>query len=414
MTDKEKKRKLFQFKVLATGLFLLMAAVFISTTVIQKHNDSHWIGYVRAFSEAAMVGALADWFAVTALFHYPLGLRIPHTNLIANSKQRIGDNLGSFVVDNFLSAQNIRPYIEKVKVSGFVSEWLMKESNQKVLIGEVSSLIKSALTQFENEAEVKFISGKIKEMSAEINMSKIISSGLFYLLEKNEQEKIITFTAKKIKTYVLHHEEIIQEKVSENSYSLVPKFIDKKIANKIISALYDYFSEIENDVQHPLRQEITNAAWSFCEELKTTPKYEPQLQKIKDSFLQEKRIDEYSHDIWNSIKQTLERELDAENSTLKKYVKKNISQYAQDLNADEELQSKIDRWIRYNAYRMILKNSGKAAELISSTVGNWEEKELSRKLELEVGKDLQFIRVNGTLVGGLVGLIIYTIAHFLV
>lgn len=113
MTESQKRKQLFKYKALATGLFLLMACIFITTTVLQKQYTSHWIGYIHAFSEAAMVGALADWFAVTALFHYPMGIKIPHTNLIENSKQKIGDNLGNFVVENFASAENIRPYIEK-------------------------------------------------------------------------------------------------------------------------------------------------------------------------------------------------------------------------------------------------------------------------------------------------------------
>lgn len=126
MNDEAKRKQLRKYKLFATGLFILMAAIFITTTILQKSYSSHWIGYVRAFSEAAMVGALADWFAVTALFRHPLGLPIPHTNLIENSKQKLGDNLGSFVVSNFLSPQNIRPYIQKLKISNFVGEWLGK------------------------------------------------------------------------------------------------------------------------------------------------------------------------------------------------------------------------------------------------------------------------------------------------
>ena len=127
MNDELKKKQLRNHKLLATGLFLLMAVIFITTTILEKRNPALWIGYIRAFSEAAMVGALADWFAVTALFHHPLGLKIPHTNLIEKKKAKIGDNLGSFVVSNFLSPQNIRPYILKIKVSNFVGEWLLRK-----------------------------------------------------------------------------------------------------------------------------------------------------------------------------------------------------------------------------------------------------------------------------------------------
>lgn len=141
MNDEIKKKQLRKYKAFATGLFILMAVIFVVMTILQKNNDSHWIGYVRAFSEAAMVGALADWFAVTALFHYPLGLKIPHTNLIQNSKERIGDNLGNFVVGNFLSPPNIRPYILKLKISVFVGEWLSKNKNQELFDTESFSLL---------------------------------------------------------------------------------------------------------------------------------------------------------------------------------------------------------------------------------------------------------------------------------
>ena len=135
MNDELKRKQLRNHKMLATGLFVLMACVFLSSTYFQKYQIScHWIGYVKAFSEAAMVGALADWFAVTALFHHPLGLKIPHTNLIENSKEKIGDNLGNFVVSNFLSPKNIRPYIQNLKVSHFIGEWLQKEKNIIILV----------------------------------------------------------------------------------------------------------------------------------------------------------------------------------------------------------------------------------------------------------------------------------------
>lgn len=414
MTETEKQKKLFQYKALATGLFILMAVIFVATTYLGQSTSSHWVGYVRAFSEAAMVGALADWFAVTALFHYPLGLRIPHTNLIANSKQRIGDNLGSFVVENFLAPDSIRPYIEKLKLSGFLSEWLLKNKNQEALIEEFTQLIKSALSQIKDADMVLFISEKTKEMTQNLEMSKIASGSLIYLIEKGEHEKIISFLSKKIRTYILAHNEVIQDKVSANSYSLVPKFIDKKIADKITASLVEYFSDVENNAHHPLREEISKGIYNFTEELKTSKIWEDKLQDIKDSFLSEHRLNDYAKDIWRAVKLTLLEEIALQDSKLKRYVKQNITRYAQDLNHNAELQHKIDQWIRYNAYRITLKNADKAGELISNTVGNWKEEELSKKLELEVGKDLQFIRINGTLVGGLVGLIIYTIAHFLI
>lgn len=413
MNDVQKKQQLRQYKTLATGLFILMMMTFIAMTILQKQSQSHWIGYIRAFSEAAMVGALADWFAVTALFNYPLGLKIPHTNLIENSKEKIGDNLGNFLVDNFLSPENIRPYIQKLKVSVYVGDWLSKERNQDVLINELSSIIKDIVNKLDDDAAVKFISGKAEEMTDSIKLNSIIGNGIEYLLSKNDHQKIITNLSAQVKGYILENQQMISERVGKESFFLIPKSIDNKIAEKITKGLSDYFLEVEQNANHPLRSEITNKILDFSKELKDDSKWKTEFESIKSDFLQSDKIKQYSSDIWQSLKSSLIKELSEEDSTLKSYVKKNIDEFVANLQNDEQFQNRIDGWVRLTAYKYILKNTQNFGELISTTVGNWEGKELSRKLELEVGKDLQFIRINGTIVGGLVGLLIYTIANFI-
>ena len=414
MNDELKRKQLRKYKAFATGLFVLMTVIFIITTILQKNDNSHWIGYIRAFSEAAMVGALADWFAVTALFNYPLGLKIPHTNLIENSKERIGDNLGNFVVSNFLSPQNIRPYIQKLKVSHFVGDWLSKERNQDKLVNEVSNIVLDILNKLDDSAVVNFIGKKAKEMSDDLKINQIVGNGIEYVLNKNDHQRLITNLSKQIKEYVLNNQEMVNERVKKESYFLVPKFVDDAIAEKITSGLSKYFDEVENDENHSLRNEITKKLYSFSQEVQTEQKWEDEFRGIKNDFLKEEKLHQYSKDIWNSIKKSLSKELEEEQSALKNYLKKNLSELSQNLQTDEKFQHKIDHWVRVTAYKYILKNTHQFGDLISSTVGNWQGKELSEKLELEVGKDLQFIRVNGTLVGGLVGLIIYTVANFFI
>lgn len=413
MTDSEKKRQLFLYKSFATGLFVLMAALFVTMTLLQKQHSSHWLGYIRAFAEAAMVGALADWFAVTALFNYPLGLKIPHTNLIVNSKEKIGDNLGNFVVENFLSPETIRPYIQKLKVSNIAAEWLNVEKNQHNLVNEVSIILLNILNKLEDETVINFISRKAKEMVGDFKIQKLIGNGLEYLIEKNDHQKLITALSSQIKNYVLQHQNLVKERVKKESFSLIPKFVDDALANKITTGLSDYFREVEENENHPLRQEITRKILDFSIDIQENEKWEEDFKDIKSSFLDEEKIKIYAKDVWLNIKQNLLTELSQNDSALKNYVGKNVQEFALNLKSDAALQQKIDGWIRLTAYKYILKNTHQFGELISSTVGNWQGKELSEKLELEVGKDLQFIRLNGTLVGGLVGLIIYTIAHFL-
>ena len=412
MNDEAKRKQLRKYKAFATGLFVLMAAIFIGTTLLQKTTDSHWIGYVRAFSEAAMVGALADWFAVTALFRHPLGLPIPHTNLIENSKQQLGDNLGGFVVDNFLSPQNIRPYIQKLKISGFVGEWLGKEKNQTVLIRNLSDLVLDILNKLDDHAVSLFISKKVSEMTEDIKLNKIVGNGISYILEKNDHQRMVTSLSSQIKNYIIENNEMIKDRVKKGSYTFIPSFVENKIADKITDGLSDFFGEIEEDPHHEIRTLITQKISEFSTDLKEDPKWENEFKNIKNDLLQNDKLNEYSNDIWISIKNTLKNELQQDESSLKNYLSKNLNEFSENLKTDEKFQKKIDDWVRVTAYKYILKNTHQFGNLISSTVGNWQGKELSEKLELEVGKDLQFIRVNGTIVGGLVGLIIYTIAHF--
>lgn len=413
VNDKAKAAQLRKHKTLATGLFLLMVVVYVLMTYLSKSNPAHWIGYIKAFSEAAMVGALADWFAVTALFHHPLGIPIPHTNLIEKSKKSIGDNLGNFVVSNFLTAQNIRPYILKLSVSSFVADWLGSEKNKKLVIEEVTKLLKDILRKLDDETITKFIASKGVALIDEVKLNKVVASALQYFVSRNEHQSLITNLAGKIKEYISQNQMMVQDRVKEESYFFVPKFIDNKLASKITNGLIKYFEEIELDHNHKIRAEISTQLAQFVEDMRTLPKWEQELNKLKQGLLSEENIAKYATDIWQSLKTTLTDELSNPESGLVKYFTKTIDDMALSLKEDVVLQERIDKWIRLTLYKYILRNKDNVGMLISNTVGNWQGRELSQKLELEVGKDLQFIRINGTLVGGLVGLLIYAITHLL-
>ncbi len=407
MDDTNKAKQLRNHKLMATGLFIAMMVVYIFTTWLARGNPAIWIGYVRAFSEAAMVGALADWFAVTALFHHPFGIPIPHTNLIEQSKKSIGDNLGNFVVSNFLTPATIRPYIQKIEVSGFVAVWLDKAGNREALIREATYLLKDIIGRLDDATITSFIEEKGKSMIRSIELNKVAAKTLTYLLERGEHEKLVTLLAGKIKEYIRNNESLVQEKVKAESYFFIPNFVDKKLAGKITTGLFTYFEEIELDGQHRLRGEITAQLHQFIADLQIQPRWKEQLDELKEGLLGADTVHQYAVSIWRSLKATLLKELSATDSTLKKQFEKLLQEMAANLNANPALRTKIDSWLRFNAYKYILRNTQQVGNLISNTIGNWEGKELSRKLELEVGKDLQFIRINGTIVGGMVGALIH-------
>jgi uncharacterized membrane-anchored protein YjiN (DUF445 family) len=201
--------------------------------------------------------------------------------------------------------------------------------------------------------------------------------------------------------------------VQAESYFFIPKFVDNKLASKITTGLASYFGDIELDTNHRIRAEITAQLYSFAEQLKKEPKWEEEFRGLRNGLLSQEKLEEYAAAAWQSLKGTLQHELSQEQSSLSRYFTKTLDEFAHNLKNDAVLQQRIDGWIHVNAYKYILRNTTQVATLISNTVGNWQGRELSRKLELEVGKDLQFIRINGTLVGGLVGLLIYSITEWI-
>lgn len=413
MTTPNKEKQLKKHKIWATGLFLLMTVIFISCSISQKYYTEPWIGYVRAFSEAAMVGALADWFAVTALFHHPLGLKIPHTNLIQNKKEQIGNNLGNFIVENFLSPTSIRPYILQLKIAEKSSIWLSKEDNQNMIFSGLSQFIQEILHKIDDTAIELWIQSQISNLVSELKFNEIAGNSLSFAIEKNYHQELISNLTKQIIAYISQNKKMVREKVAKESFALIPKFIDDAIADKITEGIIVYFQEVNKDEKHGIREEISQKLRDFSENLKENPHWEKELTFLKEKLIQGKSIQEYTQNVWLSVKTSLINELNNKESVLKKYFHQNILQWSQKLLNDQTLQNNIDRKLRITVYKYVLKNAHKLGELISTTIERWEGKALSDKLELEVGKDLQFIRINGTLVGGLVGLLIHTIVQML-
>lgn len=408
-----KQQQLRKHKTLATGLFLLMLVTYISCVYAIRHYSFSWIYYVKAFSEAAMVGALADWFAVTALFHYPLGIRIPHTNLIENRKNSIGDNLGGFVVSNFLNADTLRPYLERLQVSSFAASWLKKEKNITLLTDELIWLFRDILVKADDATMNRFIARKAKDLLTDMKLNELLAGGMELIVERGDDQRILNYLLAKLKIFISENETLVRDKVKEESYFLIPEFVDNLIASKIVQGTVKYLSEIENNKEHRVRNDLRKQIQSLIASVKDDPKWNQELQEIRNSFLNPDRLQNYTAALWKSLQRSLIEDMASDDSAIKNYIKKIVQDFSTNLQSDEGMKEKIDHWVRWNAYRIILKNTGKAGDLISGTIGNWEGRELSNKLELEVGKDLQYIRINGTLVGGLVGLVIYILTKWL-
>ena len=412
MTEHDKKRNLAKHKSIATALFVVMAFIYGLMVYLSTTTNLKWIGYVEAFSEAAMVGALADWFAVTALFKYPLGLKIPHTNLIERSKNAIGDNLGSFVTENFLTPANIRPYIEKLDVVKFVADWLNKKDNQIVLQEEVSNFIQKIIKDLNDDEVVDFLTDKGDEILKQFDLQDLLSTSITYIIEKEKHSEILDAILPKAKTYIKESNVLIEDKINEK-HPLISFFAGKKISKGVVEGVISFIEEIENDPYHPIRKNIQENLLHTAERIKEDIYWKEKLNDMRDEFITRERLHDYALDFWLNLKLNITTNFNQKDSVFQNYLEKNIQKLAENLTGNQELIQKINGWIRHFIYRMILRNVTEVEGLISRTVGNWEGKELSDKLELEVGKDLQYIRINGTLVGGIVGLIIYTLTQLL-
>ncbi|XZF12614.1 DUF445 domain-containing protein [Chitinophagaceae bacterium MMS25-I14] len=406
-----KLKKLRQFKMLALLLLLLMAIIYaISTAFISVYQ---WLGYVRAFSEAAMVGALADWFAVTALFHYPLGIPIPHTNLIENSKHSIGGNLGNFVVQNFITPDVIRPKLEQFSIAGKLAEWLQKDSNQELLVDEIVILLEDIVDRTDKSQLAAVIKQQSGVLAAQLNMPAMLAGILDYIAEGKKYEPILDAALSRFKQWVVENEELVREAVKKESSALIPGFVDNIIARKISGGLIHLISDVRQDPEHHIRKELEAQFISLIDRVRTDEHVKGQLDDIKQKFLSDSTLSNLSEMLTDKILDIIRNDLKQPESGIHQYIKKTISDIALQLVRDGEKGKRLDQWIRFHAFRLIMKNRVQAGVLISNTVGNWNGADLSRKLELEVGKDLQFIRINGTIVGGLVGLLIYIITQLL-
>jgi len=412
MTEQQKIQNLKKHKAIATGLFFLMALVYFLMVYLSTQFSVSWIGYVEAFAEAAMVGALADWFAVTALFRYPLGLKIPHTNLIENSKNAIGDNLGQFVTGNFLTPETIRPYIEKLEVVKYVSDWLNKTNNQQMLQQELINFAKKVIKDLDDKDVVDFMTLKGEEILKQFNLQELASSSLEYILEKQKHDDILEAIIPKAKEYIAQSDIIIKDKINEK-HPVISFFAGRKISKGVVEGVISLLDEIENDKEHPIRLNIEKIIQDNIENIKQSPDWKLKLEALRDDFITQERLQEYASDLWLTLKHSLTDSFDNQQSVLQNYIQKNIDKLAYNLSHNQEMIFKINGWVRHFLYRMILRNVKEVESLISNTVDKWEGKQLSEKLELEVGKDLQFIRINGTLVGGLVGLIIYAVTQLI-
>ena len=407
----DKRSQLNRFKWFATMLLVFMAIIYVICEVI--FTQYVWSGYVKAFAEAGMIGALADWFAVVALFRHPLGIPIPHTNLIETSKKKIGDNLGNFVISNFLTTAALKPRLEKLQVASRLGNWLLIDKNTVRVTQEIVRILKEGLTKFNNDDITGIIYKQATALVDKIPVNKLVADGLEKIVNEDLHQDWLSIIALHLRNFLDENRDMVREKVKQESYFLIPGFVDNIIAEKITNAGIQYMQDIITNKDHHARTQITTKLRYIAGDIKEGGEWASKLDAVKTQLLSPENLHDYSGMLWQYIKKQIENDLEQPQSGIGNYIGKVLHDIADSLANDAVRQERIDKFVQVQAFRLIIKYKVEAADMISQTVANWPSRELSRKLELEVGKDLQYIRVNGTLVGGMVGLVIYTLTQLL-
>lgn len=396
------KMKRFALGVLGGAVLLFLIAIYFK------------IGWLKAFSEAAMVGGIADWFAIVALFRHPLGLPIPHTALIPSNKDAIGQNLGTFVSDEFLIKEKLEAKIEQFNFAEKAADWLSEKNNANTIASLIiEDVIPGILKTIVDEDVQKFIQVKLDAKLQEINFGEWIAIGLESLTKSEKQEQLISNVLKILTEELRNNRDVIREKVNKSTPWYTLGVADKKIADGIFNGLYEFIDEAKYK-DSSIRRKINVYVLDFISELNSSPELQQKVNDLVIEFAHKKEVIEYISAIWSQIKDAIATDLEKkEDSKIKNKIISMIQNFGTSVKSDPVMLGKINDFVKIDLLGILLKNKQMIGDLIASSVKSWDKEEISNKLELEIGKDLQFIRINGTVVGGIVGLLIYFVEHII-
>lgn len=399
--DSKKEQDLSKMKRNALVLLGFAVVLFVVANLYK-------IDWLKAFSEAAMVGGIADWFAVVALFRHPLGIPIPHTALIPSNKDKIGENLGNFVSDEFLTREKLEVKIEQFNVAVKASDWLMEEKNASLVANLIAeNVIPGILKTIDDEQVKQFVQTQFSDKLSKLNFAEWIALGLDSLAKSEKQEVLVTNVLKTLIVELENNKHVIQDKVKSSTPFLSFGLADKKITEGVFNGLYNFLEQASHE-DSTIRKKINDYVMDFIIELKESPEMQQKVNDLVLGFAKKEEVQDYISGIWLEIKMAIANDLaQKEESSIKKSITNMIQSFGKGIQADQLMMDKINNFIKNDVLSVLINNKKMIGDLISSTVKSWDTDEVSKKLELEIGSDLQYIRINGTLVGGLVGLLIY-------
>lgn len=399
-----------KMKSLATGLFILMVFVFLIAKTFE--TKFLWVSYIRAFGEAAMVGALADWFAVTALFRHPLGLPIPHTAIIPNSKDRIGSGLGNFISRNFLQPDQVKRRLENIDLGKGISDFLVDDEKRIKFSEAFAKALPRIFSLLKDGPIMDWLQSSIKSRLQVSDFATFFADWLKLLTEQKRHVKIIDLIIFHADLALTNYEPKFREKVSENTNWLPKLFsVDDTASNALISALKNSLHEASNDPNHELRNSINDAISHLEQNLRNDDELRSQIKAWQDEIINHPQINEYINGLWQSIKSNLSNMGNERQENLIKAIDNTLKNIANSLANNDELRSAIDERLKIWAVELAAAQGNEVGRMVADTIKSWDATTVVTQIETAVGRDLQYIRINGTVIGGLVGLIIHIISN---
>lgn len=397
----------------ATGLLLAAAALYaVATPRAAQH--AAW-GYAAAFAEAAMVGAIADWFAVVALFRRPLGLPIPHTAIIPSNKDRIGDKLATFFCTHFLGTGQVLDKLRAVRVADRLADWLATPAHAQQLAANLGALLTTALRALDDEAVRTFFRATVVSRLASIDSARMLGELLDVLTADGRHQKVLDAALQQL-SHVLEDEtlktevaDVIAAEVKYLRFVGLDNAAGRYATEKMVAGIIRLVGEMGEDPQHPLRQRFDAFMLTFIADLKTDPSMQARGEQLKQDLLAHPHLGAYLQGLWTQMIEWTRHDLQRNDSALRGHVAQAAQSAGEQLQKDPAMRAWIDAQLLATAPRWIDRYREDIRQYIVARVAGWDATEMAEELERHIGRDLQFIRINGTLVGGLVGIVLHTL-----
>jgi uncharacterized membrane-anchored protein YjiN (DUF445 family) len=398
------RRQLRRYRTYATLLLIAAAGLYLLTRLALP--PSTWTELLRAGSEAAMVGGLADWFAVTALFRRPLGLPIPHTAVIPANKDRIGEGLGRFVERHFLEPEVVGRKLRSLNLAERLAEALADPAKAQALAGRIASLAPYLMRTAGDASLRRFLGEALQQELSRVDLPGLLGRTLDLLYRSDRHHLLLDRLLLTARRWLEGNREEALRLVEEKSRWWIPRRIDKRIAEVLVNSTIELLGDLlERD--HSLRQRFDQAVRTYIEELKSDPERRAGVERFFKETLAQRRTAAYLGRLWRGLRQRLEEDLELPDSLVRRTLTQGLQSLGRALQRDVAMLERVNHRIEVGATDLIVPWRGEIGRFIAEVVKGWESRDVVERIELAVGRDLQYIRMNGTLVGALVGCAIY-------